>query len=94
MPDILKIQFDRPDGTPLGAISTSGLSACDHILATASQRIEFCPVPVILVGSSWSFSYTMSDSGVGRFRTQAATIGSNDRTGNSAYHEINTTGNP
>jgi hypothetical protein len=94
VPDMLRVQFDRPDGAPLGGIGTGGLSACDHILVTASQQVEFCAVPVIPVGGSWSFSYTVSDSSVGRFRTQAATIGSNDRTGNSAYHEINTTRNP
>ena len=94
VPDMLRVQLDRPDGAPLGGIGTGGLSACDHILATAYQQVEFCAVPVIPVGGSWSFSYTVSDSSVGRFRTQAATIGSNDRTGNSAYHEINTTGNP
>jgi hypothetical protein len=90
VPDTLKIQLDRPGSGSLGGISTTGFSGCDHIIANAYQQIEFCPVPVIAAGSSWSFSYTVGDSSAGRFRTQAITIGNNERTGNIAYHEVNT----
>jgi hypothetical protein len=91
VPDTLRIQLDRPDGAILGGISTTGLTGCEHILANAYQQIKFCAVPVIPVGGSWSFSYSVTDTAAGRFRIQAEPIGGNERTGSIAYHEIDTT---
>ena len=55
------------------------------------QYVTDCPIPVIAVGASWLFSYSVNDSSAGRFRTRAEPVGDNERTGTIAYHEINTT---
>jgi hypothetical protein len=64
------------------------LSGCDPILDNPYGRIDFCPVPAIPVGGSWSFSYTLATPNIAYFRTRAETIGDNERSGTIAYHEF------
>jgi hypothetical protein len=88
VPDILKIDVSTPEGPHMTGATFTGLSGCDPILDNPYGRVDFCPVPAIPVGGSWSFSYTLATPNIAYFRTRAETIGDNERTGTIAYHEF------
>jgi hypothetical protein len=88
VPDILKIDMQTPEGPHMTGATFTGLSGCDPILDNPYGRVDFCPVPAIPVGGSWSFSYTLATPNIAYFRTRAETIGDNERTGTIAYHEF------
>jgi hypothetical protein len=88
VPDMLKIDVSTPEGPHMTGATFTGLSGCDPILDNPYGRVDFCPVPAIPVGGSWSFSYTLATPNIAYFRTRAETIGDNERTGTIAYHEF------
>jgi hypothetical protein len=88
VPDILKIDVQTPEGPHMTGATFTGLSGCDPIINNPYGRIDFCPVPAILVGGSWSFLYTLATPNIAYFRTRAETIGDNERSGTIAYHEF------
>jgi hypothetical protein len=90
--DALNIQIDRPNGAVLGAVTSSVQNDCAGPPFPTGNINQFCGLGPIAPGSSYSFSFTVSTSTIGRLRLQASLIGSgNEYTGNIAYHEINTT---
>jgi hypothetical protein len=88
VPDTLRLKIETPDGPQLTGTSFTGLNGCDSILNNPYSRVEFCPIPAIPVGSSWSFTYTLSTPNTVAFRSRADTIGNNDRTYLIGYHEF------
>jgi hypothetical protein len=88
VPDILKIDVQTPEGPHMTGATFTGLTGCDPIINNPYGRIDFCPVPAIPVGGSWSFSYTLATPNIAYFLTRAETIGDNERSGTIAYHEF------